>query len=470
VSTIARQECLQLLVDHLGSTRPGRDLGIERLRSLDDLRASVRIRSPRRHHDEVETKWGFGVFEAGDGAVDLGGGSREREHVVGIWRSYLDGGAPERVALLRGHHFDSAVDDIILDDLRTWGEGGELRRIARLDDPADVLDQLEEYQPDVLVVPSALTCLYLENQHRAPLETRLTKLRLILAEHDLRRPVRTVVKIRSAGWIDRTGRVAVATARPPDHAVTLATSSQIVELLPYSNPEDDGRRVYAMKTVLPEHAIVGQRYEVTCTSPLGFLRLRTGEHVRVVGFDAPAPGSPFARPRVVRLSPAPADVRLEGCTVAGSWLTASVRQALAREDPALVQAEIGADPMSIPTAEAAVRTASMRLHEAFADTELGGLSRTGAIRSRRRRPRSLLVRIELQGFVNNTLGRRLSERIDANLRQRSEAYAHLRARDDLQPPRVQVVSAGSRQQDEQRRVARLDGGVWVPEVRVVTDP
>jgi hypothetical protein len=171
---------------------------------------------------------------------------------------------------------------------------------------------------------------------------------------------------------------------------------------------------------------------------------------------------------VVRLTPAPADVRLEGCTVAGSWLTASVRQSLAREDPALVQAEIGPDPLSVPSAEAAVRTASVKLHEAFADTELGGLRPgTGGYRNRRRRPRSLLCRIELQGYVNTDLPKKLSERIDTSLRQRSAAYDHLRERAELQAPRVLVVPAGSKRKDEQRRIEKLEGAVRVPDVRVV---
>ena len=41
----------------------------------------------------------------------------------------------------------------------------------------------------------------------------------------------------------------------------------------------------------------------------------------------------------------PDDVRLEGVTLAGSWLTAAVRQAFRPEDPALVAAEIGPDPV-----------------------------------------------------------------------------------------------------------------------------
>jgi hypothetical protein len=457
---------LQLLVEQLGSTSAGRELGIERLSSLADLRASVRIRSPARHAEEVESVWGFGVFDGPEGTEDISGGGRERAQLVAVWRSFLGDAAPERVALLRGQHFDAAIDDLMLEDLAAWG--GELLRVTMIDDSADVLQQLEKFEPEVLVVPSLLTCRLLEEVHRTRLEVRLKKLKLILAEYDQHRKIRSEVLVRSAGWIDRSGRIAIATTRPPPRAMTLATASQILELLPYSNPEEDGMRQYSKRTVLPEHAVVGQRYEVVVTSPLGFLRMRTGEHVRVIGFDPPTTASPFARPRVVRLIPAPADIRLEGCTVAGSWLTASVRQSLSREDPALVQAEIGPDPLSIPSGEAAVRTASVKLHEAFADTELGGLrAGSSGFRNRRRRPRSLLVRVELQGYVNTDLPKKLSERIDASLRARSPAYSHLRERDELQPPRVLVVPAGSRRTDEERRISRLAGIVKVPDVRVV---
>lgn len=465
VASIGIERCLQQIIEVLGETRTGRELGLHRLRSLEDFRASLPIRSPAEHREEIEHRLGFGVFDPGGGeAVSLAGGEREREHALGVWSWLLQGRRPKRVALLRGHHYDASVDAILVDDLRAWG--GELLRLHHLDDPVGVLAELESFDPEVLVVPSALTCRHLESVDRRSLEHRLRTLKLILAEHDLRRPLRTRVRLFSAGWLNRTGRLGVPTLRQPDDAVGLAVGTQVIELLAYSNPEEDARRVYETQSILPQHAIVGQRYELVCSSPLGFLRMRTGEHVRVVGFDAPSPAAPFARPRVVRLAPAPPDVRLEGCTVAGAWLTASVRQALWREDPALVQAEISPDPSSIPERPQRRRSSSLRLHEAFSDTELGSLTRTGAFSTKVRRPRAILVRIELQGFVQPELPAKLSARIDQNLRRRSPAYAHLRSRQDLLPPRVQVVSAGTRRREEERRIARLGGPVWVPEVRV----
>lgn len=455
-----REDCLALLVEQLGHTRPGRELGLHAVRSLDDFRASIPIRARDRHQDDVTARFGFGL---GDDFENPG--SWEREVPVGIWGAWL-AESGKRVALLRGRRFDTAVDEILVDDLKALG--GEMRRIDRWESAAVVLEQLEAFEPHLLVVPSVLTVGALEAVHRAPLERRLPSLELVLAEHDLGRTRRTRIPVRSAGWIEAPGRFAVPATRGADHSVTLAVGSCVMELLPYSNPEEDGQRVYARRTTLPEDAVMGQRYELVVSSPHGFLRLRTGEHVRVVGFDMPYEPAEFPRPRVLRLPPAPADVRLEGCTVSGAWLTASIRQALHREDPALVFAEIGPDPLSIPSMGASLRTGSARLPEAFDDTELGWLTRTGAHRlGKRKRPRGLLLRIEVQGYVSAELVGKLSVRIDDNLRLRSAAYAHLRKRGELDPPRVMVVRAGTRGRDEQRRVEALGGVVRHPDVRIV---
>jgi hypothetical protein len=465
MASSSRHRCLRLVVEHLGSTRAGRDLDLERVRSLEDLRGIVPIMDPRTHEREVESRIGFGVHD-GPELGDASSTDSERDHVVAVWRAYLDGRPPVRTVLLRGVHADPVVDSIMRADLEALG--GELSWIGSLDEPEEVVRRIQDFEPEMLVVPSALTCRLIERVLRGPLERELRRLRLVLAEHDLGRRLRTRIPVRSAGWIHRGGRCAVATLREPKHAVTLAFGSQIIELLPYTNPEEDARRVYAEQTVLPEHAVVGMRYEVVLTSPLGFLRMRTNEHVRVVGFDAPSIEHPFPRPRVIRLPPAPPDVRLEGCTVAGAWLTASIRQALWREDPALVAAEIGVDPLSRAGVEDVnARSASLPLHDAFKETELAWLARTGAHEVKRRHPRSLLVRIELQGHVSRDLPLRLAERIDHSLRRRSPAYAYLRERNELEPPRVVVQRSGTRITEEHRRTIELLGAVWVPDVRVV---
>lgn len=456
---VGRDACLRVLVERLGSTDAGREHGLGRLESLEDLRATVPIRDLETHEREVTARLGF---VASEGSEVRAFAELERDHAIGVWLHFLGERPPERVALLRAGRFDRAIEDVFLEDLR--GLGGTLLHIDRMSDAAGVLARLEAFDPDLLVVASALTCRFLEGVHGSPLETRLRSLRLILAEHDIRRPMRTHVDIRRAGWLGPAGRIGLASVRPPVDAFTLAVGSQILELLPYTNPEDDARRVYAERTVLPEDATVSHRYELVLTSPAGFLRVRTGEHVRVVGFDAPSAAAPFPRPRVVRLSHPPADVQLEGCTVGGAWLTASIRQALGREDPALVQAEIGADPMTIPR-RAAWSSGSMT--DVFADTELGWLARTGMHRLGRARPRGLLVRIELQGHVDARLAGKLSQRIDQSLARCSPAYAHLREQGELVPPRIVILEAGTRRRDEQRRITSLSGRVWAPEVRVV---
>jgi hypothetical protein len=450
----ARQRCLALMIEQLGPTRLGRELGLQRLHSLDDLRASLPILDREHHERDVEQHLGFGLADSADAhARELAGGGLERDAVMATWRALLRGGAARRVALLRGHAVDPIVDRIARDDVRALD--AEVLVLDRIDDPAAALERLEGFDPDLLVVPSVLTLRWLESVHRGALERRIRALRLVLAEHDLGQEVRSRVRVAAAGWIHRS-------------ALTLAVGSQIIELLPYGNPEEDARRVYAEETVLPEHALMGQRYELVVSSPLGCLRLRTDEHVRVVGFDAPTSLAPFPRPRVVRLAAAPPDVALEGCTVAGAWLTASIRQAFLREDPALVAAEIGPDPRSVPRGVAMSQTAAnMRLPDAFNDTELGTIARTGAQRIERHRPRALVVKVEVQGYVAPELTGFLSRRIDTSLRRHSPAYDYLRQRDELQPPRVMVLPAGTRRSEEDRRIRELVGGVWVPEVRVV---
>ncbi|MEM7153686.1 MAG: GH3 auxin-responsive promoter family protein [Myxococcota bacterium] len=462
-----RERCLRQIVEQLGPTKLGQRLGVGRIRSLADLRASLPIMDPESHEREVELHLGFGLADSGDDRLrELSGGATERDAVVSIWRA-LKRRPVRRVVLLRGHNVDPSVDRIARDDVRALE--AEVLGIDRIDDPEAVLERLEGFDPELMVVPSVLTLRWLESVYRGALERRLRSLRMVLAEHDLGQEVRSRVRVHAAGWIHRSGRLGLPTLRPPDRALTLAVGSQIIELLPYGNPEEDARRVYATETVLPEHAIVGQRYELVVSSPLGFLRLRTDEHVRVVGFDAPSEHAPFPRPRVVRLAPAPPDVTLEGCTVAGAWLTASLRQAFQREDPALVGAQIGPDPRSVPRGVAKTQTAaSMRLPDAFKDTELSWMARSGTHRVERHRPRALLVRVEAQGFVAPELNGFLSQRIDQSLRRRSPAYDYLRERDELQPPRVMVLPAGTRRSEEDRRIRELVGGVWVPEVRIVS--
>ena len=123
--------------------------------------------------------------------------------------------------------------------------------------------------------------------------------------------------------------------------------------------------------------------------------------------------------------------------------------------------------ISAKTIAARVEALAKDIHDAFQDTELGWMARTGTQRVERHRPRALLVRVEVQGYVAPELTGLLSQRIDQSLRRRSPAYDYLRERDELLEPRVMVVPAGTRRSEEDRRIRELVGGVWVPEVRVV---
>lgn len=463
----AREQLFAKLRAHLGPSRVGQRFGLDGLSSFDDFRASVPVHDRARHEQEVENLLGFGVIDDVDaGALELAGAERERAAVHAAWRARIGDAPVRRIALLHGQGQDVIAERTLREDLRAFG--GELFHLDRADAPERVLERLVAFDPDLLVVPSAVVCAWLERAQRRPLEDALPGLRAVACEHDLGRPIRSALPVVSVGWFQRGLRCGVPSLRPPAEAVTLAIGSQLVELLPYGNPEDDGRRVYAPTTILPEHAFVGHRYEVVISSPLGLLRLRSEQHVRVLGFDPPTHEVPVPRPRVVRLSEPPADIPLEGCTVAGAWLTASVRQALAREDPALVAAEIGADPQSMPRGRTRA-SSSMRIGEPFGDTELGAAStRPHLVRNFATRPRALLCRVELQGFVRRDLAGKLARRIDDNLRLRSPAYAYLREKDELQPPRVLVLPSGTAATETERRIVELHGAVWQPDVRVVT--
>ncbi len=459
-----REQALRVLAGHLGPTRVGRRFGLPSVASFADFRASIPIFARDDHEREVENLLGFGVVDDADpGAMELSGAGCERDAVLTAWRAVLGETPPSRIALLHAPGHDALGERTLRDDLRALG--GELFVLDRIDDAARTLERLRGFDPELLVAPSLMVCTWLERSQRQGLRRQLPSLRAVMCEHDLGRPARIDVPRLGVGWFIRGLRCGLPTTLPPVDAVTLAVGSQLVELLPYTNPEDDGRRVYAEHAILPEAAIVGQRYEVVVSSPLGILRLRTEQHVRVVGFDPPTAVAPLPRARVVRLSTPPADIGLEGCTVAGAWLTASVRQALTREDPALVAAEIGPDPQSFGPHVAARSSAHMG--EGLGDTEIGEAVRSTGTIGRPRRPRALLCRMELQGLVRADLPRRLATRIDDNLRLRSPAYAYLRGRGELDPPRVIIVPAGTAASERQRRITELAGAVWVPDVRVI---
>lgn len=459
-----RRERLATLLAALSDSQPGRELGLRRVETLADFRASVPMFTIEDHARQITARLGFGA-ETLDGER-LTAASRQRDAVVAAWHERLDGGRPRRVALLQARADDPLIDRVRVDDLATLaGEGFQLLRIETIGrDPAETLARIHGFRPDALAMPSLATCAWLEGHLRTPLERRFTTLRWLFAECDLSVRVRSRLPVLNAGWLHPSGRVGLPSRYSPRSGFELATRSALVELLPHGDPELDPRAGPGEGTVLPEAAILGERYELVLSSALGFLRLRSDLHVRVVGFSAPAtrPGGarPLPVPRVVRLPPPPPDVALEGVTMAGAWLTAAVRQAFLPEDPALVAAEIAADPNAF---DPDARNSRMGL-DPFADTELGA-SRAGARRGGPK-PRSIVIRLEVQGQSVANFPTAVSTRVDADLRRRSAAYAWLRDRDELWEPRVVIARGGTARSGREDRIRSLWGPVARPVVRV----
>jgi hypothetical protein len=456
-----RRRRLAATIEALGDTEVGRELGLLRLANLDDFRATVPLSDATIHAQRVTARLGFGRDEL-DGEV-LAAASVERGALWLAWRQRLVGARPRRVAILQAPADDPHIDRMRLDDL-CFGEESDAPAVLRITsvphDGEGLLDDLRRFRPDALVLPSLAVCSWLEQLARAPLERRLPQLRWLFAEHDLDERIRSRAPVINAGWLHAAGRIALPSRRSPFDAFTLATRSTMLELLPHGDPEIDPRQHTTERTVLPEAAILGERYELVVSSPLGFLRLRSGLHVRVVGF-ASSEGSEaedsLPRPRVLRLPPPPADAALEGVTMPGAWLTASVRQAFLPEDPALVAGEIAADPDAVDATSRGSRTGL----DPFSDTELGA-SRVGALRGGPK-PRSLVVRLEVQGATAPSFPVQISTRIDADLRRRSAAYDWLRTRDELWEPRVVIARPGTARKNRERRICAL----WDPVARPV---
>ncbi|NVB42715.1 hypothetical protein G6O69_33145 [Pseudenhygromyxa sp. WMMC2535] len=464
----SRRRRLTAILRVLADSEPGREFGLRRLESLADFRASVPLLDPQRHTRQVTARLGFGGGELGP--EQLTAAEVEREAVLAAWRARLGGARPRRVALLQAPGDEPLIDRVRVDDLQALA-GGEVQllRVESLRDDLDaLLDRIRGFHPEALVVPSLATCAWLEGVLRQPLERRFDTLRWIFAEHDLDERIRSRLPVLNAGWLHAAGRVGLPTRRSPWSGFLLAGRSTLIELLPHGDPELErhGPSTPTEATILPEDAVLGERYELVLSSPLGFLRLRSGLHVRVVGFapqGVPASDGPvdsLPRPRVARLPPPPLAVALEGVTMAGAGLTASVRQAFLPEDPALVSAEIAADPDAIDLDARVSRTGL----DPFVDTELGA-SRAGS-RSGGPRPRALAIRLEVQGQADAGLPMRICARVDADLRRRSPAYGWLRERDELWEPRVIIARPGSARNARERRLRGLWGPVARPVVRV----
>lgn len=469
IRDLSRRKRLATLIRALGDTEVGREFGLLRIANLADFQATIPLMEHAAHAERVTARLGFGFeFEASDGGEALTAAALERPAVRAAWRVRLGGArAPQRIAVLQAHADDLIVDRIRLDDLRALGESVELLRIDHVPpDPEALVAELRRFRADALVVPSLATCAWLEAVVRGPLERRLPGLRWLFAEHDLDERIRSRLPVLNAGWLHAAGRVAIPARRGPASGLLLATRSTLIELLPHGDPEIDPRSRTTETTVLPERAVLGERYELVLSSPLGFVRLRTGLHVRVVGFAPPLEptvgdaGDSLPRARVVRLHPPPADAALEGVTLAGAWLTASVRQAFLPEDPALIAGDIAADPDALDVSGRASRSGL----DPFADTELGA-SRAGS-RRKGPKPRALVIRLEVQGQTDPGFTMRIADRVDLALRQRSAAYDWLRGRDELWEPRVVIARTGTAKAERDRRLRALWGPVARPVVRM----
>lgn len=466
IRDLGRRKRLATIVRAVGETEVGRELGLLRLASLADFQATVPLMDVDTHAERVTARLGFGL----DGFDDetLTAAEVERPGVQAAWRLRLAGARPpRRIAVLWAHADEQVIDRMRLDDLRTLGDSVELLRIDSVPpDPERLLADLRRFRPEALAVPSLATCAWLESLLRAPLERQLAGLRYLLAEYDLDERIRSRLPVLNAGWLHAAGRVGLPARRGPARGLLLATRSTLIELLPHGDPEIDPRARAQESTVLPERAVLGERYELVLSSPLGFLRLRTGQHVRVVGFAAPFEissgdaGDSLPRARVVRLHPPPADAALEGVTLAGAWLTASVRQAFLPEDPALIAADIAADPDAVDATGRASRTGL----DPFADTELGA-SRVGS-RHKGPKPRALVIRLEVQGHAAPDFPTRIADRVDQALRRRSAAYEWLRSRDELWEPRIVIARPGTARSERERQLRALWGPVARPVVRM----
>lgn len=466
IRDLSRRKRLAAIIRALGETEVGRELGLTSLANLADFQATVPLLDPVTHVERVTARLGFGL----DGFDDemLTAASLERPAVRAAWLLRLGGARPpRRLAVLWAHADELVVDRMRLDDLRSLGEAVELLRFDGVPrDPERLVAELRRFRPEALVVPSLATCGWLEGLVGGPLERQLAGLRWLLAEYDLDERIRSRLPVLNAGWLHAAGRVGLPARRGPARGLLLASRSTVIELLPHGDPEIDPRARTQESTVLPERAVLGERYEVVLSSPLGFLRLRTGMHVRVVGFAAPLEvthgdaGDSLPLARVVRLHPPPSDAALEGVTLAGAWLTASVRQAFLPEDPALVAADIAADPDALDASARASRTGL----DPFADTELGA-SRAGS-RHGGPKPRALVIRLEVQGHAAPDFSMRVADRVDQALRRRSAAYEWLRGRDELWEPRIVIAKPGTARSERERQLRALWGPVARPVVRM----
>ena len=352
----------------------------------------------------------------------------------------------ERVLCLRRDQGEGRESAIIRGDLRACGNAEcawrSVSSLASMDDLAEIMDA---FRPTGIVWSSAGLCRRLEQVTQSAVERQWPSVRAMWFEHDFEVPIRSRLPRLNVGWPSLAGRIAVPSGRGPGSALELAAPGMVVELLEWSDPDRDGRSRPTTRTVWPEEAVIGARYELVVTAACGWIRRRLGVHVRVVGFAPPLPGDPRWRPRFVRRLTPPSDVPLEGVTLAGAHVTAAVRQAFRPEDPALVGGKIFVGLRVKP-------------HDRLEDPALGTADDV-ALTRRGRRAGALEIEVEVQGFASPRFLRMLSDRIDRDLRRRSAEYQALRDARRLRRPEVRICTSAAAAHERLSREMALDGPV-----------
>lgn len=458
-----RRLAFEYLQAKLAPTDLGRRLGLSRFGSFADLRSSLPVHAPDEHLVKIEAALGFGPALT-LGAAGNDPGRAEREELTTRWGGVLQShrrSVPRRCFRL-GVESDPALARWEIDDLAAlMGSEGRLES-GRFAEAAQCLDALRDYEADALVVPSLASISWLETHGRARLESLVPTLRVVFAQHDLDEPLRSRLPVLSQGILHPAGRLSLpALAGHQVAAGRLAWSSCLVELLLEEHAAKALRPRQDLHPILPEHAVLGERYELIVSSGTGFLRMRSGIYVRVVGFERLRDGPRLVPvPVFVPLPPPPEPFALEGVRLPGAILTAALRQAFEREDPALVAAEIGgADARRKPSASSRAADSGF-----FDGTELGNLGPTRA----GKRPLGLELRVEVQGRSREDFPSRLAARFDTIVRRRSPAYDYLRERRELEAPAVLIVAGGSELRARKLRASRFRGTVARPQIRIAS--
>lgn len=464
-----RSAAFARLIQMLGSTPVGAEAGLDRLGSFDDLRASLPVRDAVEHREAVERRLGFGDDD------ELEGTAAARAAVVARWQASSGLERPPRRFARLAPQERRGLAQARLADLMAWG--GPDARCQHFEPQAaeQMLERLAAAAPEALVVPSLHTIAWLERASRSAIERRLPSMRVLMSEYDMHLRVRSALPLLSVGRWHAAGRLAL----PPDPSrsgvrgrhvaarLELAWDSTLLELRDAgTQSQSQDRRnlkANASDVCVPLHrGVMGARYELVVSASSGFLRARTGVFVRLVGYARVDDAAGPARvPRVQPIVAPPPDLRLEGVTLRGAWLTSALRHAFEPEDPALIAGEIrGRTPAGARGPSATLGASAAEL---FDETELG---RTAAVMRTRARPRQIELRVELRGVGREGFEQRLATRFDQRLCASNPAYAFLRERGDLQLPVVERARDGRERADLWLRAGALQGAVARPQIQV----